>query len=466
MSLIELEARVRQELELLAYPAQKWVRPIAGHPPGVLDCAIIGGGQVGLSVACGLMREQITNVRVFDENPDGQEGPWTTFARMLTLRTPKLYSGPENGIPGLTFRAWYEAQHGEHGWNELFRIPRQDWMRYLQWYRRVLSLPVMNNARVSDIEYIGNDLFRMEIATDKDTHAVYARTIVIATGAAGVGSIYTPEMVCALPRDMWRHTNEVFDLSIVAGRRVGILGAGASAFDNAAMAVEAGARSVEICFRRSALPRQNPRRFLEFSGFLDHYRSLPDEDKWRTLAHLYAIGQPPPAPTYERAMSFPEVSLRAGCEWKNARVNGASEIEVETGSEKLVFDFVISATGVAIDLTSRPELKSLAGSFATWEDRFVPPADLPNPALLKLPYLGSNGQLSEKVAGESPWLGRIFVMNRASTLSLGPTVASNSALRYATPMVVSGVSGELFRDGARDVLNELFEAEHNELLVS
>jgi hypothetical protein len=31
---------------------------------------------------------------------------------MLTLRSPKQLIGPDLGVPSLTFRAWYEAQHG------------------------------------------------------------------------------------------------------------------------------------------------------------------------------------------------------------------------------------------------------------------------------------------------------------------------------------------------------------------
>jgi hypothetical protein len=56
------------------------------------------------------------------------------------------------GIPSLTYRAWWEAQHGAEGWNKLDKIPRGDWMDYLRWYRRVLDLPVRNGARVALVE--------------------------------------------------------------------------------------------------------------------------------------------------------------------------------------------------------------------------------------------------------------------------------------------------------------------------
>jgi hypothetical protein len=119
-----LEAKVRRDLEVLAYPAKAWVDPVQG-PAGepVLDCAIVGGGQFGLALAFGLARERVENVQVFDAAVEGFEGPWMTFAQMETLRTPKDLTGPDLGVPSLSFRAWYEAQHGAEGWAALGRSP-------------------------------------------------------------------------------------------------------------------------------------------------------------------------------------------------------------------------------------------------------------------------------------------------------------------------------------------------------
>jgi cation diffusion facilitator CzcD-associated flavoprotein CzcO len=459
-----LEETVARELELLAYPDKEWVRPASGPDHRhIYDCAIIGAGQVSLSICFGLKRERVNNIVAFDENPAGSEGPWTTFARMLTLRTPKLYSGPENGIPSLTFRAWHEANFGAAAWDDLFRIPRQDWMSYLKWYRKVLGLQIVNGARVTDVKPVRDSLFELEVQEEAGARRVLARTIVIATGAAGVGGDNVPHFISSLPRDKWRHSNESFDLAVLKGKRIGVLGAGASAFDNAASAVEAGAASVDVCFRRDSLPRQNPRRFLEFSGFLSQYRSLPDAHKWRYLQHLYSISQPPPAPTFDRAMNFPQVSLRPSSAWLATKVNAQGEIEVTTPHGRLTYDFVIAATGVRVDFGLRPELRTLWGKFATWNDRYAPPAGLENEMLSSFPYLGPNGELQEKAPGAAPWLRRIFVMNRASTLSLGPTMASNSALRYATPMIVEGIVRELFLDSANELLSDLVNNEFDEL---
>ena len=85
-----LEARVKHELELLSYPGRDWVIPRTA-PDGseALNVLVIGGGQGGVAVAAKLGLERVRGVRVVDANPAGQAGPWVTFARMITLRTPK-----------------------------------------------------------------------------------------------------------------------------------------------------------------------------------------------------------------------------------------------------------------------------------------------------------------------------------------------------------------------------------------
>jgi hypothetical protein len=135
----------------------------------------------------------VHNVVVLDENPEGQEGPWITYARMVTLRTPKHLTGVETGIPSLTYRAWYEAQFGAEAWEKLDKIPRADWMEYLRWLRAVLELPVRNEAKVVRIEPEGFGLFRVMLAGGD---VVLARKVVLATGDTGWRG-----MACATVRE-------------------------------------------------------------------------------------------------------------------------------------------------------------------------------------------------------------------------------------------------------------------------
>ncbi len=134
------ETALARELSLLNLPAKSWLTPRAG----VYDVAIVGGGVSGLSAAAALAFLGVDNIIVLDRAPAGREGPWITYARMRTLRTQKEITGPALGVPALTPRAWFEAQDGAEAWTALDRISRPMWMDYMNWYRRVLALPVRN----------------------------------------------------------------------------------------------------------------------------------------------------------------------------------------------------------------------------------------------------------------------------------------------------------------------------------
>lgn len=98
MSLEALNKQVKKDLSFLAFGGTDWVRPVQHQDGHVYDVVIIGGGQSGLAAAFGLMRERISNILVLDENPEGFEGPWETYARMVTLRTPKHLTSIDLGI--------------------------------------------------------------------------------------------------------------------------------------------------------------------------------------------------------------------------------------------------------------------------------------------------------------------------------------------------------------------------------
>ena len=224
----------------------------------VLDVLIVGGGQGGLATAFGLRLEQISNIRIVDRNPRGREGPWRRFARMKTLRSPKEVTGPDFGIPSLTPRAWHEARFGRKAWQHIETFSPPVWREYLDWYRDVLALPVENDVELTSIEPAG-DLLLAHLRRKGRIERVHARKIVLATGFEGNGGWRAPpDLVAGLPAALYAHSTDDIDFDRLAGKRVGVLGVGASAFDNAAAALEAGAATVDLCFRRTHMPRINP----------------------------------------------------------------------------------------------------------------------------------------------------------------------------------------------------------------
>lgn len=441
-----LSRRVKRDLELLDYPRRPWVVPrrtSRGAP--VYDVLIVGAGQSGLTAAFGLARERVGNLLVLDKNPLDRAGPWLNFARMRTLRTPKYLTGPDLGIPSLTPRAYYEAQFGEGSWEKLGLIPKELWASYLSWFRRTLEIPVEPETTVGALEYDSRErCFQVPCAGPAGERLLFARRVVLATGIDGSGEWRIPRQVTeALPRQLYAHTRDDIDFEALRGKRVAVLGAGASGFDNAATALDHGAREVHLLFRRQKLVNVNPYRWAEFVGFLKHAADLPDADKWRFILQILRMGQLPPADTLARAQQHRDFHLHAGSGWKSLSPQD-DKVEIVTESGSVTVDFVIVATGFVTDLSTRAELARFEPEIARWADRYTPPSVEQHEDLARHPYLGSSFQFTEKTPGRAPYLQHLYNYTFGGLLSMGFGGASISGLKYSAQRLVSGITGSLF----------------------
>ncbi len=450
--LAELARRVQRDLELLDYPRRPWVEPrmtAAGDP--IHDVLIVGAGQSGLTAAFGLMRERVSNVLVLDQSPLDCAGPWLNFARMRTLRTPKYLTGPDLGIPNLTPRAWYEAQFGEGSWEAAGLLPKELWARYLSWYRQTLRIPVEPDTRVGTLRYDpAARHFVVPCRKGDEEHAVRARRVVLATGIDGSGEWRVPRSIReALPGRLYAHTRDAIDFQALGGKRIAVLGAGASGFDNAATALEQGAREVHLFFRRPQLVNVNPYRWAEFVGFLRHHADLPDAEKWRFILQIVRMGQLPPKDTLARAQAQPGFQLHAGSGFKSLGWQG-NTVLIETESGRFEVDFLIVATGCVTDLAARPELAHFEPYIARWSDRYTPPSEELHEDLSRHPYLGAGFEFTERHPGEAPFLSHLYNYTFGGLLSLGFGGASISGLKYSAPRLVAAITRSLFlEDSAR-----------------
>ena len=463
MSLDELSRRVRHDLECLSYPAPEWVPPRFVDGERVLDVLIVGAGQGGLATAFGLARERVTNTLVVDRNRRGGEGPWTTFARMSTLRTPKEVTGIDLGIPSLTVRAWYEAAHGQAAWARLDRIPRTVWRDYLDWYRDVLGLAVDNETELVSI-VPEDELLLARLASPGSVRTVRARKIVLATGIEGSGRWQMPEIVASrLPEGRRAHAADPIDFRPLAGRRVAVLGGGASGFDNAGMALEAGAAHVALLLRRAEVPRVNPFMWTNFSGVLGHFAELPDLLRWRFARQIIeGLPTPPPQETYWRCRAFPNFDLRTGVDLRSLRfVDG--EIRLDAASGLVRADFLIAATGVETDLAARRELAGIADGIALWRHRFLPPEGEESAVVGSHPYLGPAFEFTEREPGSAPFLRNIHNFTFGALPSLGLSAAAVTGMRYGVPRLVAGIVRDLFLADADAHYRSLLHYDHREL---
>ena len=443
--LAELEARVRRNLDLTSHPTLDWM-PRTDGPDGahVHDVAIAGAGQGGVAVAFQLMRERVTNVLLFDKAPRGLEGPWSTYARMPTLRSPKDYTGPDLGLPSLTYRAWHEARFGDADWSRLDLIPAHLWAEYLLWVRDVTGVVAENETELVGIAPAPGDLLALRLRSKQGERTEFARKLVLATGQDGAGRWLVPDCVKALPRERWSATDDAIAFEALAGKDVAVLGAGASAADNASMALEAGARTVNLFVRRTRMQRIQPYRWLTFSGFLRHYADLDDAWRWRFMSHILGLRESIPQPTYDRMRAFANFEIVTDGAWLDAKLE-AGRVKLSTPRGVYRADYLISCIGMDVDFAARPELRPFAGAIQTWGDVYTPPKAEANARLARYPYLDANGAYREKAPGTAPFLRHIYDFAFAATMSQGASGCSINAMKIAAPRLAAGLTRALFR---------------------
>lgn len=450
----DLAIAARADLELLSYPSKLWVdRTHTGDGVPIHAVIVVGGGQSGLAIAATLRREGVDDVLVLDRQPQGCEGVWDTFARMTELRTPKALNGMDFGCPSLSVQRWFEARFGEGAWATIERVPRSAWMEYLRWYRATLGLVVENDTEVVDIRP-ANDAIAVDTRHVGRDVTRLARTVVIATGYDGAGRWHVPDFVsAALPPDRYDHTNGPIDFERLRGRRIAGLGHAASAFDNANVALDRGAASVDLCFRRARLPRVNPHRFLETAGTMTHFSALADVIRWRVGRYFRLVDQPPPTAAFEMACRRADFHLHPARPWQAVRLD-RDEIVIDTPKGELRADHLLLGTGAIVELEARSELQTLAPAVLRWRDRFTPDPEERDERLAALPYLDDHYAFMATAPGDR-WVDRVFCFNGASFLSHGPHSTSISGHRHCVPRVVRGVTGRLFREQQSGYLAKL-----------
>jgi hypothetical protein len=465
MSLEALNERVKTDLAFLSFGGADWLRPIS-HPEGhVYDVVIVGGGQSGLGTAFGLLRERISNILVIDENPEGFEGPWVTYARMVTLRTPKHLTSIDLGIPSLTFRSFWEAQFGRKSWESIEKIPRCDWMNYLRWYRHVLDLPVRNEVKLNLIEPVETGIYRLHInGAGASSKTLLTRKVILATGIQGGGQWYVPPMIAEkVPSHLYAHTSQAIDFKSLKEKKVAILGGGASAFDNANYALTEGVKEAHVFVRRKELPRINPIRKMETSGLIERFHALEDNDKYAVMSHFFQNNQPPTNETFRRASSWPGFRLHLGSPWLDVKTAG-NGVAVTTPHGTFTFDFLIISTGLITDPALRPELKLVEKHILRWGDCFKASKEITNPQIDAHPYLSPDFAVQSRDAAGKKLLHGIYTYNYSALISCGIVASALSGMRFGLQRLVSAVTDQLFQDDHEQILNEYFSYKEPEFI--
>jgi cation diffusion facilitator CzcD-associated flavoprotein CzcO len=301
-------------------------------------------------------------------------------------------------------------------------------------------------------------IVRVVLSGKGKTEAIHARKIVLALGREGSGAPRWPRFATFSPAKEGRnvfHSANAIDFAALAGKRIGVLGAGASAFDNAGEALEAGAKEVVLFARRPILPQVNKSKWTAFAGFQHGYAALDDARRWRFYTYIFSEQVPPPYESVLRCERHPGFSVRFSEGWKDI-VPERDFLKIFTEKKEDRFDAVIVCTGFDVDLTDRPEVAGFRDAIDTWGSHV--PADEAEkfPEAARFPYLGDAFQLR----GAVPELGRVHLFNWGATMSHGALAGDIPGLEIGARRLATGIARDLFVEDADRHWARL--QEHNE----
>jgi thioredoxin reductase len=245
----------------------------------------------------------------------------------------------------------------------------EDFVDYGRAFQRSL-VPHLEEVTVKSLEHDGS---RYRLRFETGAHCA-ARAVVVAAGISHFAVL--PKALSDLPQGLVTHTSQHHDLGAFKGRKVAVIGAGASAADVAGLLHEAGAE-VHLIARGSLIPfhdkirlprplydrLRNPSskigpgwRMLLLSKLPHLFRRLPEATRLR-IARTYHW----PAPGYfMRDRVIGRVTVHLGLETVQAKPNAGGVLLTlaNNGGEKREFqaDHVICGTGYRPELARLPFL--------------------------------------------------------------------------------------------------------------
>ncbi len=210
----------------------------------MLDVAVVGAGPYGLSVAA-YLRNRGLKFRVFGQPMDS----WTAhMPKGMMLKSDGFASNLYDPAGECTLKKFCSERGIEYA-DTGVPVRRETFCAYgLAFQKRMV--PDLENKLVTSIERMPNAfLLKLE-----NGEALQARRVVLAVGITHFE--YLPEKLAHLPPELLSHSARHQDPSKFRGRKVVVMGGGASALDLAGLLGESGA-DVQLVSRRPELRFHN-----------------------------------------------------------------------------------------------------------------------------------------------------------------------------------------------------------------
>ncbi|MFS2117478.1 SidA/IucD/PvdA family monooxygenase, partial [Herbaspirillum frisingense] len=261
-----------------------------------------------------------------------------------------------------------------------------------------------------------------------------------------LGGAYLPPLVQQLPRDRWAHSSDLLDYASLKGKRVGVIGGGASAMDSAATALEEGAARVDLLIRRKDLPRINKGKGSGSPGLVNGHLHLPDAWKWRIRHYVNAQQVPPPSGSTRRVSRFANARFLLGTAIEAVEVKQDGTLLLQTNRGPLELDFLFFSTGFKIDWSLRTEFRDIAPHILNWSDRYTPPAGEEDQELADSPYLGPVFEFQQKTPGSLPGLERIHCFCYPAAASHGTVSGDIPAISDGAYRLAQGIAALMYSE--------------------
>jgi FAD-dependent urate hydroxylase len=231
------------------------------------------------------------------------------------------------------------------------------YLSYVDWFQQqknIHPLPVF----IRQLDHASSSF----IATTAGGDTIRARRVVLAPGFKHFTNI-PDELKNRLPAGSFVHTCDFNDFSNSGGRRYLIIGGRQSAYEWAALLVEAGAAVVHIAHRHES-PTFEEADWSWVNTVVDNipenpnwFRNLSQEEKDQVAHRLWAEGrlklEPWLAPRLhnDRVHVWPRAEVVSGRE----QDDGALQVELTNG-QTVVVDQIIMATGYKVNIAQLPVL--------------------------------------------------------------------------------------------------------------
>ncbi|MHC5264034.1 FAD-dependent oxidoreductase [Streptomyces sp. UC4497] len=330
--------------------------------------AVIGAGPYGLSTAAHLRARGIP-VRVFGEPMVSWRSHMPEGMILKSVPSASNIDAPQRGHKLVDY---CDAAGIKRLVTDEDLISADTFVAYGDWFQKKL-VPELERVRVVSVDRRGREGFELKLDSGEQ---FTARAVVVATGLSGLEHLPV-EFAAAVPdgpapTGPVSHSAQHHDLSRFAGKELIVVGAGQSALETAALAVEAGA-SVTVVgrgkgrVRFGAPPWQQPRfrpetpfgnawSLYALTYYPHPYRHLPPQARHFLVKRVLGpLGAWWLKERFEGKVAVREV---AGIERVTVS-QGAPVLSVRTlggRADELSADHVIAATGYRVDLAAMPFL--------------------------------------------------------------------------------------------------------------